>query len=250
MEKQFDKNATLLIKGIAVSMMVYHHLFIHRTDGREFVFLFNLFDDNVRYETALFGKLCVAIFFCLSGFGIGRNRLKTFSIRLEFLKVFKRLRKLFLNYWKIFLIFVPCGLFLGKIHFNFKEFLLNFIGWAHSYNIEWWVIRKYTIIILITPFLSWFFIKISFKFRILIESLCLFSLCAVKLISTYQGSLLKIVNAIDTIMPWFLCFFVGYIIAEHNVFEMSANVLVKIRGGGNSFMDTRYCCCSCKNCYL
>ena len=139
MEITFDKKSTTIIKGIAILLMVYHHLFIHRSD---FVFCFGIFPDSVRYEFALFGKICVAIFFFLSGFGINRNRNKSFSINGELKKVGKRLKTLFFNYWKVFFCFVPLGFILGKMNFSLGEFILNFIGWEHSYNIEWWVIRN------------------------------------------------------------------------------------------------------------
>lgn len=94
-EHVFDKKATELIKGSAIILMVYHHLFIHRGQGRCFVSLFDMLGDDVRFKAALFGKICVALFFLLSGFGINRGRTNDFSFSQEVGKVFIRLKKLY-----------------------------------------------------------------------------------------------------------------------------------------------------------
>lgn len=41
-ERVFDKKATELIKGTAIILMVYHHLFIHRDQERCFISLFDM----------------------------------------------------------------------------------------------------------------------------------------------------------------------------------------------------------------
>ena len=222
----FDKRSSITIKGIAVLLMVYHHLFIHRSD---FVFCFGAFPDIVRYKAALFGKICVSVFFFLSGFGINRNRSRVFNFNVEVKKVVKRLRTLFLNYWKVFLLFVPLGFMLGKIRFSAVEFILNFIGWEHSYNIEWWVIRKYTLIVLLSPALSWFFSQIKIKQRIFVEVLCGIALLLLCRGALNNELLSKLWTALDTMLPWILCFFSGYLTAEHRVFE---RLYEKMPGGG------------------
>ena len=231
-EHIFDRKATDLIKGSSIILMVYHHLFIHRGRGRCFVSLFDVLGDEVRFQAALFGKICVAIFFLLSGFGINRGRTDFFSFSREVGKVFSRLKKLYINYWKVFVVFIPLGFVMGKLKFSPIEFILNFVGWSHSYNIEWWVIRKYSLIILTTPVLAIIFQKVSLKYRIVVESFGLAVVGTVKALSLYYPLFLKISNVLDTFLPWYMIFLTGYIVAEHRVFETMEQRISKMSGGG------------------
>jgi uncharacterized membrane protein len=52
-------NDTLLIKGIAICLMLWHHLFFQNP---EFGFLV--------FHTAQLSKLCVALFLFISGYGL------------------------------------------------------------------------------------------------------------------------------------------------------------------------------------
>jgi peptidoglycan/LPS O-acetylase OafA/YrhL len=50
---------SLIIKGIAICLMLWHHLFYESPEYGEIVF-----------QTAKFGKLCVALFLFISGYGL------------------------------------------------------------------------------------------------------------------------------------------------------------------------------------
>ena len=50
---------TSILKGIAICAMLWHHLFLLHPDY-----------GNVVYHLALLGKVCVAIFLLLSGYGL------------------------------------------------------------------------------------------------------------------------------------------------------------------------------------
>lgn len=52
-------NETNIIKGIAICAMLWHHLFLEHKEYGEFVF-----------KQALTGKVCVALFVFLSGYGM------------------------------------------------------------------------------------------------------------------------------------------------------------------------------------
>ena len=98
---------TNILKGIALLLLLLHHLFFIQN---------GLYDDIHLYENHFlvnelgkFGKLCVAIFVFLSGYGltIQTNKNHEFELR-EFYK--RRFTKLYLNYWLIWIIFVPIGI--------------------------------------------------------------------------------------------------------------------------------------------
>ena len=61
--KGFPLDATLCIKGVAILIMIFHHIGIMP----EYAFFSN---SSPMYNIALTGKVCVSIFVFLSGFGL------------------------------------------------------------------------------------------------------------------------------------------------------------------------------------
>lgn len=75
--------------------------------------------------------------------------------------IFYKLFRFYVNYWTVFLIFIPIGVFMKKYSFNFKYILLNFIGLKSTYNGEWWFIRLYVMLILLYPLFTFFINKFN-----------------------------------------------------------------------------------------
>ena len=134
---------TQIIKAFAIIAMVVHHLFLGHPE-------YGL----VTYHVAIACKICVALFVFLSGYGMAAtfpkdnaglmNTAKTFLFFLA-----KRYAKFFLNYWVVFFVAVPIGIFcFGRtlevaygenadiLTCLFKD-LLGQQGFD-SYNITWW----------------------------------------------------------------------------------------------------------------
>lgn len=153
---------TSVLKGIAICAMLCHHLFYQ---SPEFGY--------VVWHLAMLGKVCVAIFLLLSGYGltIQMKKLITNSggeIRggqiCHFL--LKRYTKFYFNYWVIFLIFVPIGVFCfdrpltipyGETANVLFALLKDFMGLQsfHSYNITWWFNQLIIVLWLVFPILYW-----------------------------------------------------------------------------------------------
>ena len=110
MAKSFDYklslNDTSALKGVAIIAMLCHHLFYQQ----------HVYGVAVQ-QFGIVCKVCVAIFLFLSGYGLSVQYSKLWAkdqgnnSRLqEILKfLYKRYVKFYLNYWVIFLIFVPLG---------------------------------------------------------------------------------------------------------------------------------------------
>ena len=149
-----SKDDTLLIKGIAICFMLWHHLFY----------------ENLEYGMAVFqiaqlGKVCVSLFIFLSFYGLTIQYQKVqnnaFVDTIKF--VAKRLTKFYINYWVIFLIFVPLGVFvfgreLGEAYGEgrgLKMFFTDFLGinGFKSYNITWWFNQLIIYLYLLFPLL-------------------------------------------------------------------------------------------------
>lgn len=120
-----------VLKGIAILMMLVHHLFSPNS-------------------IALQMKLCVAIFVFVSGYGLMKRYAEEERVKLkEFYR--RRFVKLMMNYWFVFIVFIPLSaLWLGpslaqqygsrwvgeKLVFDFLG-ILNWTG-RYPYNPTWW----------------------------------------------------------------------------------------------------------------
>src|ERR1035437_3818694 len=166
---------TLIIKGVAICFMLWHHLFYINSEYGEWV-----------QNTAYLGKVCVAMFLFVSAYGLtiqySKIDIKKFQVRciIDTLKFQgKRLLKLYINYWFIFLLFVPIGVFFFHrslqipygVQVNyFKSIIIDLLGMQgfQSYNITWWFYQLIIILYLIFPLL---YIAIK-KMNILILIFC------------------------------------------------------------------------------
>ena len=154
---------TFFLKGLAIIMMLIHHLFWVQN---------GLFDDIQLYgkhylvnEIGIFSKLCVVLFVFLSGYGLtvqaeqrgGVGELKRFYI--------KRLKKLYLNYWFIWIAFVPISVLSFGISFQdvyqsnvSLHLVLDLLG-IHRliyhdilcYNPTWWFYSCIIVLYLLFP---------------------------------------------------------------------------------------------------
>ena len=157
-----SKDDTFLIKGIAICFMLCHHLFYKNQEYGAVIF-----------QIAQLGKVCVALFIFLSFYGLTVQYKKVqnnaFVDTIKF--VAKRLTKFYINYWVIFLIFVPLGVFvfgreLGDMYgggHGLKMLFTDFLGinGLKSYNITWWFNQLIIYLYLLFPLL--FFVVKKWK---------------------------------------------------------------------------------------
>ena len=140
---KFDKRQTNIAKGMALLLLLWHHVFYK---SEEYYGLFRTVGtiDGVPFEScvARYFKVCVAIFFFLSSFGMYKSwqNLRRRAIRSEgrlsagaqvrFVK--NHLIKVMMDFWFIYLIFVPLGMAFG-VYFrevyegSFGNGLLDFL---------------------------------------------------------------------------------------------------------------------------
>lgn len=168
MEKKdlfFSRIDTKIIKGLAIILMLMHHLwaFPDRIAGGELKYFLTINGQSILIFLGMFGKICVSIFFFVGGYGIYK-----LSEKKEF-NIFNNIKKLFINYWKVFLIFIPIGfiffsnqnayceniaIYSKYSSFNKYDLLNNFLGLSSSLNDEWWFLHSYLIAIITFPFIK------------------------------------------------------------------------------------------------
>lgn len=149
---------TQIIKAFAIAAMLVHHLFLENPEYGLGV-----------YSLAIAGKVCVALFVYLSGYGMAATIPLKINGRLNTAKTFffflgKRYAKFFLNYWVVFAISVPIGIFcFGRtfeIAYGTSDGLLtklisDIFGLRgfDSYNITWWFNELILVLWLLFPLL-------------------------------------------------------------------------------------------------
>lgn len=221
---EFTKKDTAIIKGIAIIFMFMHHLFAFpdRIKGSSnYISLFSIYGTNIEVLLALFGKICVAMFLFLSGFGmykkIMNNREKMISI------IFKKLKELYVYYWIIFLIFIPISFFIGIRLFNFNELFDNLIGYKSTYDGEWWFFELYVLTMITFPIT-----------RKVIRNSSVISLINIILISVGTRTILPSLvnndilmnfsqsffyNEVSFLLGWLPCFLMGCTFAKFDLFS-------------------------------
>lgn len=155
-QMKFSKKDTIILKGVIICFMIFHHAFGFPNriqDGISYFSTFKLFGNNISYYIGDFGQICIASFLFLGGFGTYLS-----SKSKDILPLIKgKLVKLYSIFWKVFFIVIPISLILhvDNIYpFNFKGFILNFLGLNTTYNAEWWFLTTYVLLLFMFPILK------------------------------------------------------------------------------------------------
>lgn len=123
-----SKQNTLQIKGGAIILMIAYHLCgcPEQINGVHP----NWYGNQITRALVL----CVPIYLFLSGYGLQCGG--KFGIE----KLWKRIKKLYVIFWWVFVPFVSVGIVVGyySIPNSISDFLLNFFGVVYKYNSSWW----------------------------------------------------------------------------------------------------------------
>lgn len=156
---------TNVLKGIAILMLLWHHLFYTNSslyDG----FIFS-YGHNLVQELARQLKMCVGIFVFLSGYGLMRQASQNGGVGNLGHWYQHRFSKIMANYWLIWILFVPIGVFVfGRPLIEYYgaswqwKLLVDILGMAnvfgfYGYNPTWWFISCIMILYILFPFLFW-----------------------------------------------------------------------------------------------
>lgn len=165
MRKLFTVRYTQIVKGCAVMLLLFHHLF-YAQDRYRLLDLHVVNQDGVPYLAllAIDARVCVSVFLMLSGYGIYKKlRKEEGKPGVQYKSTFVSLKKVMINYWYIFLVFVPVSLYLGKAYIYqngnfFKNFILDFLGVAKIFNSPtmngaWWYMSVVILSYLLAPVL-------------------------------------------------------------------------------------------------
>lgn len=198
---------TNVLKGIALLLLLCHHCFEPGQTYDDII----LFGHPVVQNIGEFSKLCVTIFVFLSGYGLTIQTMAKGSIGNIFAFYRRRYVKLMINYWLIWLLFVPLGILVFNRTFpivygehyawaafwDFWGLHAAVVGSPWGYNPTWWfyscIIMLYLVYPIIWKFRRWWMVMIPFSimFPIVAQFLPLFesSGCADYLLAFICGML-------------------------------------------------------------
>ena len=105
MDKEFTTLDTQAAKGLAILMMLMHHLWSlpERIHGGELTYFFTVYSQSLTSYLGDFGQICVSTFFFLSGFGLYRQA------QNQPINYIRKIKSTYISYWKVFIVVVPLG---------------------------------------------------------------------------------------------------------------------------------------------
>lgn len=216
---------TNVLKGIALLLLLCHHCF----------YTGEPFDDIVINGLPMiaclgsFSKICVALFVFLSGYGLTKQTMAKGNIGNVITFYRRRYVKLMINYWLIWLIFVPMGVFAFHRtfpmvyggHYIFRAFW-DFLGLHQAvfneagYNATWWFYSCIIVLYLIYPII-WRFRRLWF---VMIPFAIVFEMAIFHI--PFFGS--------SNIGPYFLSFVCGlsyaYVNPQVGTFDLKSKVIL------------------------
>ena len=162
MKKGISREESVMMQGMAVMLMVFHHLFAF-PERIAYAPVMILDFSFLHCETILsyYGRICISLFAFLTGYGmIVREKVGEYaSLVSGYRCAVSRLVKFFLRYWLVYLVWVPLGYGLGVYSFGLTPFLKGLFGLDCSYNQEWWYVAEYAKLLLCFPVVVWLFRK-------------------------------------------------------------------------------------------
>lgn len=182
MEQQqykFDTKVSQIIKGIAILIMVFHHLFGNTEwilEESKIVSI-PMGQYSLEYYISVFGKICIAIYAFVSGYGLYASYERK---RQSLTMILKRAFLVLLNWWLIVLLFflplalickqqIDAKVLLGNLLLvnntwcPFSDYLLFYLTAILTYSGVYWVLKKVNkpwLFFFGLPFVSMFLRKI------------------------------------------------------------------------------------------
>lgn len=239
MKDIFTREKTWQIKGVAILLMLAHHLFAFSNrfyKGYEVNSFLNFSGYELPVIIGLFGKICVSIFMFLGGYGL----YKTFQ-KENFIN---KIINLYKKYWKTFLIFIPIGFIFFKnqniytedislslkfSEFNYKNIIFDFLGLTSNLNGEWWFFKNY----LFAVFTGYIFINIMKKNTNFYKETLIIIIWYVLTngVFSYYANLFGLNNFIFSNLfidnGYSIIFLIGVLFSKYKIFNKFSEILIE-----------------------
>lgn len=167
MKKGLTKNDSLAIKGVAILILMFHHLYCSADRFEGFDISFAPFSQGFVVNFAFFLKICVSIFAFITGYGLLKSISKNKLNRKDVVAWnTSRLIKTMSGFWLIYVISFIATMIINRLPLTvyFKGSALNgiiytvidFMGLANFFgtptlNSTWWYMSAAIVFILLVP---------------------------------------------------------------------------------------------------
>ena len=236
----FSRDDTKMVKGFAIILMLYHHLFAYPAErlqpGVSYTPLLTFTSVDSAMLIGLFGKMCVALFLFLGGYGTWMSfqakrdkqllaQPKDATASADPLSSFTlaKIKGLYVPYLKVFVIVVPLALLLGdaRVTATFESLFWNITGLNITYNGEWWFFTDYLILLATFPLMVRFFARKHATVSVDLLAICIWnaavtwivpSLAQADWASEFTQSIIW--QKLFETMQWSACFLAGCLFAR------------------------------------
>ncbi len=226
----FTKDYTEMIKGVAILLMLVHHLFGFPdwyVDEVSYIGL-PLRVNTIEYTIGQFGHICVAIFAFITGYGIFFSYKKGGIVKNSFKKGISFL----VCYWLVlFGIAIPINLAFGKTDMSLKFIVQNMFTYDRTLVPFAWYVRFYLEMLITLPL----FYRMLTKFAtVTIPFFMIFSFIASYYMSTATNSNFFIQEMIyfsREYLLWISVALIGLCFARYNLFERLGKIFAYLKKG-------------------
>lgn len=198
------KEKSNIVYGIAACLMVFHHLFgFPERVPDTYIPMLDFGALHMETMLAYFGKICISLYAFISGYGLSQKAQQKSN---AFHMIINQLKKFYIHYWTVFVIFVPYGMIKQIYSVNCFELFGNWIGWLCSYNAEWWYVKEYITMLFLFPFIDvvYEYLKKTIKAKLRIP----IGIIVTCMVSITNGS-----------FKYIMIFVLGIIFSQESIFE-------------------------------
>lgn len=220
------------IKGIAILLMIAHHLFLVILPDTILIpavpYLGFLVEDIV----AVIGKICVGLFAFISGYGLYVSN----KGKPEFMPQLKRILQFYEYYWIAVLITVASYVFFIQPGVPLNKWMVfrSFLGFDNTLNGAWWYVSPYLLFLIALPFTHYFLRDRTIPIVIVSMGIYLMSpgsffLFGMSFVGNFKY-LSKIygIDCVTILLYLQLIFLSGYIFAKHDFLQKISRQINRI----------------------
>lgn len=222
------------LQGIAILLMFFHHFFLEMPSDPAPWFV----NPGLAVRLAWFGKICVALFAFVSGYGmyyvLQREKKEGFfhGLRRDYRAALRQLLAVYRKYWLVFLLIPGLELVTGAIPFEPKEFFLNFFALSTTYQTTWWYMGQYAVMLLLLPLLDMLFTRFAeagerkrkyLFFGLLLLAGAALAVCGLAVYRPLWGLLLRLLEGLR--LSFLLPFCAGYLLARYKIYQWLARII-------------------------
>ena len=155
--KGFTKSDTKIMKGIAICLMLWFHLFAcpERAAGDMFVSLLSFENINLAEYLGSFGEISAALLALLFGYECYERSKEAPDINAL---VKCSLSELFRTFWTVFLVCFPVLAYIRRAMRSLliHETVYNFLGLSTTFNEDWWFVLPFAVMLILFPIIKRF----------------------------------------------------------------------------------------------